>query len=128
MSARAGPTIAEPVSCAIIRRLKLVVRRSFGTGTPAWMKNGVPYTCSALSTAIDRSAVSGIPWAPSASRASEPSDRPTIRKNTKDRFCRRTSSAPSGLARIQSRMRCIDISSRGMMLRSMRTRPTGTYG
>ena len=32
------------------------------------MKNGVPYTCSELSTAIERPGVSGTPWAPTASR------------------------------------------------------------
>ena len=66
------------------------------------MKNGVPYTCSELSTAIERPAVSGTPWAPMASPSS---DNPAMRKNTNDRFWRRTSSALCGLVRIHSRMR-----------------------
>src|SRR5262249_17699674 len=80
MSARAGPTIAEPVSCAIIRRSKLTVRLSLASGRPAWIKNGVPYTCSELSTAIQAPGVSGTRWAPTASRSS---DNPAIRKKHK---------------------------------------------
>lgn len=117
--------MAEPVSCAIMSFSKLTERGSLESGRSARIKNGVPYTCSDLSTAIERPGVSGMPWAPIASRSS---DNPTVRKNTKDRFWRRTSSALCGLARIHSRIRCVDISSRGMMLRSMRMRLTGTNG
>src|ERR1700722_6110416 len=37
---------------------------------PAFMKNGVPYTCSESSTAIECPGVSGTPCAPTASRSS----------------------------------------------------------
>ena len=49
--------MAEPVSWAIIRRSKLAGRFSLASGSPVWMKNGVPYTCSELSTAIERPGV-----------------------------------------------------------------------
>ena len=41
-SARAGPTMAEPVSCAIITRWKGVFPPEGPNGTPAWIKKGVP--------------------------------------------------------------------------------------
>jgi hypothetical protein len=54
IGAGAGPTIAEPVSWAIINRSKATLRFSPVSGKSAWIKNGVPYTCSVLSTAIER--------------------------------------------------------------------------
>ena len=39
---RAGPTMADPVSCAIIRRRNGVVGLALSTGSVASMKNGVP--------------------------------------------------------------------------------------
>ena len=95
------------------------------SGRSASMKNGVPYTCNALSTAIERPGVSGTPWPPTASRSS---DKPAIRKNTNHLFWRRTPAGYTGLERIHSGLRSNDISPRGMMLRSMRIRPTGMYG
>ncbi len=41
---RAGPTIAEPVSCAIMRRRKGEICFAVSIGRLASMKNGVPYS------------------------------------------------------------------------------------
>ena len=51
-----------------------------------------------------------------------------MRKNTKDRLVCLASRASSGLASIHLRILAIDISSLGMMLRSIRIRPTGVNG
>jgi hypothetical protein len=86
-------------------------------GRRAWIKSGVPYTCSELSMAIERPDVSGTPWAPTASLSS---DNPTIRKNVKDRFCRNTSSA-------RSVDRWSDVASLRLCHRAL-FRPDGTFG
>src|SRR6266404_1650400 len=97
--------MAEPVSWAIISRRNGVLGFALSIGKLASMKNGVPYTWI-LSTAIERPGISGTPCAPTGSPSF---DRPLTRKNTYERFVARTFGASSGLAAIQSRMRCIDI-------------------
>src|SRR5258708_4043481 len=117
-SARAGPTIADPVSCAIIRRPKGETGFTRSIGRLASMKNGVPYSCS-LSTAMDRPGVNGTPCAPTGLRSF---DSPVMRKKTYERLAARAFAASSGCAAIQSRTRCADISWRAMRLRSISTR------
>src|SRR5262249_42199452 len=41
-SARAGPTMAEPVSCPTISRRNFVFGRALSIGRSAWIKKGVP--------------------------------------------------------------------------------------
>src|SRR5262249_12579474 len=77
-SARAGPTTADPVSCAIISRLKADTTFTLSIGRLASMKNGVPYSCS-RSTAMERPGVNGTPCAPTGSPSF---DSPVTRKNT----------------------------------------------
>src|SRR6202030_2465077 len=57
------------------------------------MKNGVPYTCSARSTAIERPGTSGTPCAPIGSSSLA---RSTMREKTYDFFCRRGFFGSSG--------------------------------
>ena len=81
--------------------------------------------CSVRSTAIERPGVSGMPCAPIGS-----SSRADRFRGRRHRTCS-SAAAPChrlGLRSIHSRMRCIDISSLGMMLRSIRQRPTASYG
>src|SRR5947209_5838438 len=91
MSARFGPTIAEPVSCAIISR-----RKELGVGSchgnSASIQNGRPYPQTARSTASERSGVSLTPCAPIGPGASELIS--SAWKNTDDRIgaaCKRAS-------------------------------------
>src|SRR5690606_18295948 len=56
-SPRAGPTMADPVSCAIINRAKGWLPNAVSVG--ASMKKGVAKVCRSRSTAIERPAVSG---------------------------------------------------------------------
>ena len=65
MSPRAGPTIAEPVSCAIIRRRKARRHASGSASSGASTQTGVWNVWSVRSTARLRPAVSGTPAAPS---------------------------------------------------------------
>src|SRR5271166_1560629 len=80
-SARAGPTIADPVSCAIMRR-----RNGRGApsihGSSASIQNGRPQLHRLRSTAIERSGVSATPAPPSGPSSGSKST--TRRKNTND--------------------------------------------
>jgi hypothetical protein len=93
------------------------------SGRSASMKNGVPYLCKDLSTAIERPGGSGMPWPPIVSVSSS---NPRMRKNMIWQCCRPTSLAYSGWSCIHWRMRCGDASSRGIKWRSISTRPAGT--
>src|SRR5271154_1295511 len=89
-SARAGPTIAEPVSWAIISR-RNARGVSSAHGNSASIQNGRPEAQIVRSTAIERNGVSATP-AP-ATGPSSGSKSPTSLKNTNDRL-RRISLSP----------------------------------
>src|SRR5580704_12757700 len=93
-SARAAPTIAEPVSWAIMS-LRNAWRVSSTQGSSASIQNGRPYAQTVRSTAIERSGVSGTPAPAIGPRSGSKSS--TSWKNTNERLRRITSSprAPS---------------------------------
>src|ERR1700733_4824133 len=124
-SARAAPTIAEPVSCAIMSR-----RNGWGVlstqGSSASIQNGRPYAQTARSTAIERSGVSATPAPAIGPRfGSKPS---TSLKKMNERL-RRMTSNPRALSRRSHALRLAsDMSLSAISPASIKILPIDVYG